>query len=182
MFRLCIKAPDDPHMELEMGMAVHSAIQTPYLERAISTLESKRREWHPISSYKAKQPLLAEDERQACFISLLEQGYWDNLMQLSHRGCEKSYRHFLEEVADWLDDYLIELDFLGDHSALIFEILQAIHDKMATYDPNVGVASWLTAIVDYKLANAFNSPSSFFEKIEGFLGSINHLYHKELRS
>lgn len=163
-------------------MAVHGAIQTSYLEGTLSTLGSKSREWHPISNYGARQPLLADDERQACFISLLEQGYWDNLMQMSHQGCEKSYRHFLQEVGDWLDDYLIELDFLGDHSAVIFEILQAIHDKLSTYDPHIGVASWLTAIVDVKLANASNNQSSFFEKIEGFLASINSLYQKELQS
>jgi|GEM_PF-3424651 len=167
---------------MEMGMAVHDTIQASYLRGPVSKLDSKNREWHPISNYGVKAPLLQEDERRACFISLLEQGYWDNLIQMSHQGCEKSYRHFLEEVGDWLDDYLIELDFLGDHRAVIFEILQAIHDKLSTYDPNVGVASWLTAIVDFKLANASNDPSSFFEKIEAFLGSINALTQKELQS
>lgn len=100
-------------------------------------------------------------------------------MQKAHLGCKVSYRSLLEEIDAWLDDYLVELGFAGNHNAVILETLQAVHDKIATCDPKVGVASWLTSVVDYKLTSASRQNPRAFGRIETFLSKNKRQTQKE---
>lgn len=160
-----------------MATAYTEYVRTPDFERNNAVM--KERFWHPVVNYQSNKPEHQYFRRTVCFVDAIDQVYWNGLMQKAHLGCKVSYRSLLEEIDAWLDDYLVELGFAGNHNAVILEILQAVHDKIATCDPKVGVASWLTSVVDYKLTSASRQNPRAFGRIETFLSKNKRQTQKE---
>lgn len=139
---------------------------------------SWRRKRHRDSPWSLSNASIAE----TCLKSLRQKEGWDSLIWISHQGCKASYRQLLTEVDLWLEAYLLEQGFSGENSEIIMEILQSLHDKIATYDPDVGIASWLAAIVDFKISNAISNQTDSFERIGAFLVIPKSDKKKDLQS
>lgn len=119
------------------------------------------------SPQSAKLEGYASNRRDA-LMPVTDQRYWNSLMRKAQSGCKKSYGYLLHEIDAWLDHYLVQVGFAGQRDSIVMEVLQAVHDKIATYDREVSVISWLTAIADFKIANA--SPKR--SKTVGQIGAI----------
>ncbi|MDP5070086.1 MAG: sigma-70 family RNA polymerase sigma factor, partial [Congregibacter sp.] len=72
------------------------------------------------------------------------------LMQRSQEGDKESYTALLTEVQLWLERFFSRRCAPGQIDDLVQEVLIAVHNKRASYDPLRPFLPWLAAIARYR--------------------------------
>ena len=73
-----------------------------------------------------------------------------HLMRASQKGGRSSYRVLLSEVQMWLERYFRRRVAPAQLDDLVQEVLMAVHNKRATWDPDRAFLPWLAAIARYR--------------------------------
>jgi RNA polymerase sigma-70 factor (ECF subfamily) len=73
-----------------------------------------------------------------------------HLMRASQKGDRSSYRVLLSEVQMWLERYFRRRVAPAQLDDLVQEVLMAVHNKRATWDPDRTFLPWLAAIARYR--------------------------------
>ena len=73
-----------------------------------------------------------------------------HLMTASQKGDQSSYRVLLSEVQMWLERYFRRRVAPSQLDDLVQEVLMAVHNKRATWDPSRPFLPWLAAIARYR--------------------------------
>lgn len=73
-----------------------------------------------------------------------------HLMAMAQRGDRLAYRTLLVECGTWLRRYFGRRVPPGHMEDLVQETLLALHQKLATYDPDRAFLPWLAAIARYR--------------------------------
>jgi RNA polymerase sigma-70 factor (ECF subfamily) len=71
-------------------------------------------------------------------------------MRASQKGDCSSYRVLLSEVQMWLERYFRRRVAPAQLDDLVQEVLMAVHNKRATWDPDRTFLPWLAAIARYR--------------------------------
>lgn len=72
------------------------------------------------------------------------------LMAASQKGDANAYRVLLSEVQGWLERYFRRRVAPAQLDDLVQEVLLAVHNKRATWDPTRAFLPWLAAIARYR--------------------------------
>ena len=72
------------------------------------------------------------------------------LMVASQKGDQQSYAVLLTEVQLWLERYFRRRCPPAQLDDLVQEVMMALHNKRATYDPDRAFLPWLAAIARYR--------------------------------
>ena len=73
-----------------------------------------------------------------------------HLMRASQKGDPSAYRVLLSEVQMWLERYFRRRVAPAQLDDLVQEVLLAVHNKRATWDPDRAFLPWLSAIARYR--------------------------------
>lgn len=73
-----------------------------------------------------------------------------HMMALAQRGDKQAYAALLTEVQRWLERFFSRRCIPAQRDDLVQEVLIAVHDKRATYDPSRPFLPWLAAIARYR--------------------------------
>ena len=73
-----------------------------------------------------------------------------HLMSASQKGDQSAYRVLLSEVQMWLERYFRRRVAPAQLDDLVQEVLVAVHNKRATWDPSRPFLPWLAAIARYR--------------------------------
>ncbi len=71
-------------------------------------------------------------------------------MRASQKGDRSSYRVLLSEVQMWLERYIRRRVAPAQLDDLVQEVLMAVHNKRASWDPDRTFLPWLAAIARYR--------------------------------
>jgi RNA polymerase sigma-70 factor (ECF subfamily) len=72
------------------------------------------------------------------------------LMGLAQRGDKQAYTALLTEAQRWLERFFSRRCATGHSDDLVQEVLIAVHNKRASYDPTRPFLPWLAAIARYR--------------------------------
>lgn len=74
-------------------------------------------------------------------------------MELAQAGDKAAYESVLREIAPIIKNFLRKFNYLNliDVDDLCQEVLLAIHNSSATYQPNRSFRNWMFAVANYKL-------------------------------
>ena len=89
---------------------------------------------------------------------------WGEMMSAVQAGDALIYEKLLGELVVWLRGYYRRRLPPGTVDDVVQDVLLAVHEKRATYDPNRPFGPWLAAIARYKWIDR--------NYIEGFRGTI----------
>ena len=73
-----------------------------------------------------------------------------HLMGSSQKGDQQAYTVLLTEVQLWLERFFYRRCAAKEIDDLVQEVLMAVHNKRATYDPSRPFLPWLAAIARYR--------------------------------
>lgn len=93
------------------------------------------------------------------------------LMRAAQSGDRQAYTALLTEVQRWLQRYFRRRCAPGQMDDLVQEVLMAVHDKRASYDPRRPFLPWLAAIARYRwldhLRAVYRNAEDATEDVEG---------------
>lgn len=85
------------------------------------------------------------------------------LMGLAQRGDKQAYTALLTEAQRWLERFFRQRCAPGHSEDLVQEVLIAVHNKRASYDPARPFLPWLAAIARYRWVDHLRA---FYRKAE----------------
>jgi RNA polymerase sigma factor (sigma-70 family) len=98
---------------------------------------------YPLARFEARS--VADSDRPET-----SPGRWGEMMSAAQTGDARVYEELLGELVVWLRGYYRRRLPPGTVDDVVQDVLMAVHEKRATYDPNRPFGPWLAAIARYK--------------------------------
>ena len=98
---------------------------------------------YPIARFE-RRPVAGSDRPEA------SRDRWGEMMSAAQAGDALIYEKLLGELVVWLRGYYRRRLPPGTVDDVVQDVLLAVHEKRATYDPNRTFGPWLAAIARYK--------------------------------
>ena len=98
---------------------------------------------YPIARFE-RRPVAGSNQSET------SRGRWGEMMSAAQTGDAVIYEELLGELVVWLRRYYRRRLPPGTVDDVVQDVLLAVHEKRATYDPNRPFGPWLAAIARYK--------------------------------